>query len=305
MKNKKNRIGLTERKNIKGYFFVLPFICGLVFIFLPSVIESLVYSFNKVTIAFGHIEMESVGMDNYIKAVTEDVGFREKLLSALKGITLDLLIVLVFSFFIANILNQKFIGRGAARMIFFLPVILSTGIVASVQVSNSSLIDMGTMGALSNEADKMGGLGALFDMESFLMSSGLNSSLTSGIVYAIENTYNVINSSGVQILIFLSALQSISPSIFEAAHMEGATKWEEFWKITFPMISPMIFVAIVYTVVDTFTNPAYGLLDYIQDMAFGSSQMGYASAMSWIFFVIVMIFLGIITLLTSKRIRYS
>ena len=124
------------------------------------------------------------------------------------------------------------------------------------------------------------------------------------ILYAVDNTYKIVNSSGVQILIFVSALQSINPSVFEAAKVEGATKWEEFWKITFPLLTPMILVNIVYTVVDSFTNPAYKVLDYIESQAFEGNRLGYASALSWAYFLIVLMVLGVVWRLIARRVQY-
>lgn len=116
-----------------------------------------------------------------------------------------------------------------------------------------------------------GNFASFFDLKSLLESANLNSTLTGVILYAVENTYSVVNSSGVQILIFLSALQTIPSSLFEASKVEGATKWEEFWKITFPMLTPMILVNIVYTIIDSFTNPKYEVLQYILDNSFTNS----------------------------------
>ena len=220
---------------------------------------------------------------------------------------LDTLIVLLFSFFIANILNQKFIGRSMARMIFFLPVILSTGIVTVAETGN---IAMSIYSSSSNNVSAVagafgsGGLSSFFDLESLISAIQISPQLTDTILYAVENTYKIVNSSGVQILIFLSALQSINPSVFEAAKVEGATKWEEFWKITFPLLTPMILVNTVFTVVDSFTNPEYKVLEYIQQQAFESNKMGYASALSWVYFLIVLVVLGIVWKLIARRVHY-
>jgi ABC-type sugar transport system permease subunit len=124
------------------------------------------------------------------------------------------------------------------------------------------------------------------------------------VIYAIDNTYSIVNSSGVQILIFLSALQSISPSIFESAKVEGATKWEEFWKITFPILTPMILVSTVYTIIDSFTNPRYRVLEYIRENAFASNRLGFASAMAWIFFLIIAVIIWMVFGLVSRRVHY-
>lgn len=298
---------LIARKNRVGYIFVMPFIIGLVAIFVPTVFDSLVYSFSEVSINFDNVSNSFIGWKNFTQAFTVDIYYRQILLSTIQGMLLDTLIVLLFSFFIANILNQKFIGRSMARMIFFLPVILSTGIVTVAETGN---IAMSIYSSSSNNVSAVagafgsGGLSSFFDLESLISAIQISPQLTDTILYAVENTYKIVNSSGVQILIFLSALQSINPSVFEAAKVEGATKWEEFWKITFPLLTPMILVNTVFTVVDSFTNPEYKVLEYIQQQAFESNKMGYASALSWVYFLIVLVVLGIVWKLIARRVHY-
>ena len=298
---------LTVRKNRVGYVFVAPFIIGLVTIFIPTIIDSLRYSFGNVSIKFDSVETQFTGWSNFVFAFGVDIYYRQILLEAVQGMLLDTLIILLFSFFIANVLNQKFIGRGAARTIFFLPVILSAGIVSAAENGNMA---MSMYESSSNNASAVagafggGGLSAFFDLEGLISSINISPELVGTILYAVDNTYKIVNSSGVQILIFISALQSINPSVFEAAKVEGATKWEEFWKITFPLLTPMILVNIVYTVVDSFTNPAYRVLSYIQTQAFESNKLGYASALSWVYFLIVLVVLGVVWKLISRRIHY-
>ena len=281
---------LQQKKDRLGYLFVLPFIVGLLVIFLPALYDSIVYSFSEVSIRLGSVEQHGVGFANYIKAFTEDTNFRVLMLSAVQRTAQDMIVIVIFSFFIAAVLNQKFFGRGAVRTIFFLPVLLATGIIA--KADTNSLV-MNTFGSGSNNSAAIsgaftsGGFDVLFSLQDLLESVNFNRTVTQVILTAVDNTYNVVNSSGVQIIIFLAALQSISPSIFESARVEGATKWEEFWKITFPMITPQ-----------------YGILDYIQTQAFSNSQIGFASALSWIYFLFVLAFLGLISLIISRRIHY-
>lgn len=298
---------LEEKKNRIGYVFVLPFIIGLVCIFLPTLVDSIIYAFSKVTLSLSAVNTENVGFANFIKAFTVDTDFRVLLLSAIQGMLLDILVITIFSFFIAALLNQKFIGRSIARTIFFLPVLLATGIVAAADTNS---LMMSVYGSATNDSSTISsaftsnGFSVLFSLEDLLQSTNLNQGAIQVIMGAVDNTYNIVNSSGVQILVFLSALQSISPSVFESARIEGATKWEEFWKITFPMITPMILVNVIYTVVDAFTNPKYQILEYIQEQAFSENEMGFASALSWIYFVIILVLLGIITGVLSRRIHY-
>ena len=305
---RKKHVGnLMDRKNRAGYLFIAPFLFGMLFIFLPALAESCKYSVEFAAIKFNYIEQEYIGFENYVEAVTNDTDFLPMLYSAIRGTLVDLVVILFFSFFIANVLNQKFIGRGAARTIFFLPVLVATGIIAGADVNNmaTSFFSSSSNTGESISTAFSGNVSSFFDLRSLLESANLNSTLTGVIIYAVDNTYSVVNSSGVQILIFISALQSIPSSLFEASKVEGATKWEEFWKITFPILTPMILVNIVYTIIDSFTNPKYEMLQYILDNSFTHSRgIGYACAMSWMFFVIILLCLGIICGILSKRIQY-
>ena len=297
---------LTADKNRVGYVFILPCIIGLVIFFLPSVVQSLIYSFEDITIKFNDIVREPNGIENYKEALQTDITYRSSLINAVRGMVVDTLIIMVFSFFVSTLLNQKFRGRGFARMIFFLPVILSSGIISSVDAGNAlteAYNSSNTIGSVAS-AFESGGLASFFNLEELLVDMNVGGGLTEILMYAIDNTYRIISDSGVQILIFLSALQAIPRSLFEASQIDGATKWEQFWKITFPIIMPTILVNIVYTVVCSFTNPAYGLSKYIQDAAFGSNRMGYSAALSWIYMLLVGIILGTVWVIISKRSRY-
>lgn len=301
--NKRSRFSLTVRANSYGYLFIFPFIIGLLFLFLPSVVESFMNCFYNVKLNYNDISRTFVGGQNFYDAFWSDTEYRVILLNTIKGMNIDTIIIIFFSFFISNILNQKFKGRGISRTIFFLPVILSTGIIASADASAavSSMNSVVSSGSEIQSAFAGGGIAAFFDLQDLLLSMDINSGIAETIAYAINNTYDIVNRSGVQILIFLSALQSISPSVFEAAKIEGATKWEEFWKITVPIIAPMILVNIVYTIVDSFTNPAYGLMEYVQTQGFSLNKMGYSSALSWIYFLLVLAELGVVFFLFRKQ----
>ena len=304
-KTKRTHIGLTGRKNLVGYWFCLPFIIGIVLIFIPAIFDSIRYSFHNVQIDFSEIRLEAVGFGNFKKAFTGDKTFLPLLLETIKGTVIDLVVITFFSFFIANVLNQKFVGRGVIRAIFFLPVLLSTGIIAASDTNNmaTALFGSGTNNG-SGIASAFTNNLSFLDLQGLLERSNLDASVVEFITTTVNDTYSIVNSSGVQILIFLSALQAISPALYEAARVEGATRWEEFWKITFPMLTPMILVNMVYTVVDSFINPKYGILNLIQSQAFSNNQIGYASALSWIYFLLVLVLLGFIWLSFGRRVQY-
>ncbi len=303
--NPKRGMILSEKKNMAGYFFAMPVIIGLVFIFLPALVQSLMYAFCDVKIDFGNIQSKWIGIRNFYDAFLTDSDFIVLFGNAIQGMFFDSAVIILFSFFMSNVLNQKFAGRGICRVIFFLPVVLSMGIVADMEDANAMFNAMSAMeeSASTSAFDQLG-MSAIFSITRLMDLMGLPMTMTNIIGSVLSNMYGILNASGVQILIFLSALQSISPSVFEAAKMEGATKWEEFWKITFPMLTPSLLVCVVYTVISTFTNPTYGVMDYVESQAFSSGKLGYASAVSWIYFVTVIVVLGIAAGIISKRVTY-
>ncbi|MNC42495.1 Inner membrane ABC transporter permease protein YcjO [compost metagenome] len=106
--------------------------------------------------------------------------------------------------------------------------------------------------------------------------------------------------SGVQILIFLAGLQTISVSLYEAAKCDGATAWESFWKVTFPMIMPMMLVNTLFSIVSSFTKADNQIMSHILNVVFKNNDFGYGSAMGWIYFVFIFIILGIVFMLFRK-----
>lgn len=304
-----NRLTLEDKKNMAGYVYIIPFLLGMALVFLPSIVQSFTYVFQDVSTAYGLINHKFVWLKNFHTLFTVDANFREYVVDFFSGMTVDTIVIIFFSFFVASILNQKFHGRGAARTIFFLPVLLAAGFVAQVDANTSDYLKSIYTNSTSTIATAFSGnspLTVLFDMQKLLgaVLSTSNFGFTTFLISVVSDTTKIINYSGVQILIFLSALQGISPSIFEAAKVEGATKWEEFWKITFPMVTPMILVNIIYTIIDSYTNPKYNIMNYVTEYMTDKNQLGYAACMSWVYFVLVAIYIAIIWGLVAKRIQY-
>jgi ABC-type sugar transport system permease subunit len=150
-----------------------------------------------------------------------------------------------------------------------------------------------------------GELVSFLNVSTFLMEyTSLPNSVISVLSSAVNGLYDIIIVSGVQILIFLAGLQSISPSLYEASSMEGATQWENFWKITFPMISPLILVNSIYTVIDLFTNETNEMMTEIKNTIFKEIDYGYGSAMAWIYFVCIVVILALVGGIISRRVFY-
>lgn len=302
-KGKKKKSRLLARRGMNGYVFCLPVIIGLVFLFLPALVTSLYYSFHTVTIGLGAVETEFIGWENYTSIIT-DTTFITLLVGAARGIVFDTACIILFSFFMANVLNQEFVGRGFARMIFFLPVVVAMGVVADLEAADEAFNLANVVETTSTSSFEQLGMTAIFQAQRLLSIMGLPSSLSDIVASVTSGMYDILNASGVQILLMLSALQSINPSVFEAAKMEGASVWESFWKITFPMLLPTVLVCVIYSIIATFTNPNYGILEYVQTKAFSTGKMGYASALAWVYFVIVIVVIGVVAGIISRRVTY-
>lgn len=301
--NGKARLTLRGKDAVAGYLFLLPFLIGFFGMFLPMLLKSVAFSFSNMTVEKGGYVLQRAannGFEHYIRALTIDPDFNLQLLSAVKDMAVNVPLILIFSFFAANLLNQKFKGRGIARSIFFFPVILTSGIVLGIESSDLLQATLGPEGMLS--ADDAS---TFFNVATFLVRyTNLPMSVISYLSEAVLGIYDIVIASGVQILIFLAGLQGISPSLYEASNMEGATAWENFWKITFPMISPLILVNAIYTIIDSFTSADNELMTLIRKTIFNEVKYGYGSALSWIYFVVIAVIISVVGGIIAKRVFY-
>lgn len=294
MKRKKS---LIEQENKFGYFFTLPFILGFIFIYFDMIVYSAIYSFSELKFNGSSFSIVFVGLDNYKNIFTVNPDYVPTLISSFGEMLSTVPVVLIFSLFIAVLLNREMPGKAFFRAIFFIPVILMTGIIAK---TDTSTLVQGIM-----PTEGLGGgasTGSAFDLsniESVLTSMSLKTDLIEYIVKFIDNIYSVVTSSGVQIILFLASLQSISPSVYEAAEVEGATGWETFWKITIPMISPVITVCAVYTVIDLLSASTNQIMQLIQSTT-DNSGYGPAGAMAWSFFALIVAVVGLISVIGRK-----
>lgn len=303
-KIKKARFSYERKKGLYGYGFLGIWIVGAIYFFLIPVVMSLYYSFNDVHYSqeLKEFTINWCGMSNYINAFTSHPLYTEKLILALEDVLFKVPVILVFSLFVAVLINQKFKGRTLVRAIFFLPVLIATGPVMSV-INGEMVATAGTSGG----ADQFSSLFQTDLVDSFLQFIGIygiSESMTNMITTITSDVLNLAWNSGVQILIFLAALQTIPTSAREAANMEGATAWEFFWKITFPYVSPMILVNIIYTVVDCFTDSSNRVMKLVLEKS-SDWDFGYSAAMAWVYFGIILVALGIVTVVLSKLIHYE
>lgn len=294
-KRKKRQLSYSQKRTLAGYLFSIPLIFGLLVIFIPSIYKTIVFSFNEViTGGFGY-KMNFQGWKYYKEALFSDPQIIPGIISSLSTLLINIPIIIIFSLLIATLLNGKFRGRLPARLIFFLPVVLTTGIIVRFDtplmqsVYSTVETDSGTVVSGMNE------------FTALLSSLNVGSDLVEIITSAVSNIYNVVTASGIQIFIFLAGLQEIPSSLYEAAAVEGCSKWETFWKITFPMIMPQTTINAVYTIVDSFTNDS-AIFTYISNLS-TQQQYSLATAASILYLiclaVVIAIVMGIIRVYTK------
>ena len=289
-----------ERKQSRyGYLFIFPLILGAAVFFIPNMIMTFVYSINDIHIGEGGYTLSWVGFANYYTALFSDRDFTWNLLTSVGDLITDIPVIVIFSLFISTVLNQKFRGRVFARVIFFIPVLLATGIIAKIEDMNA--LTMGDRVGQPGTARDRGQMAGRPDLRS---PSKRPAALTALIVGAANSIYRVVQSSGIQIFIFLAGLQEIPPSLYEAAKVEGCSGWELFWKITIPMISPLIIVNSVYTIVDTFTRYGNPMVSYISSItASSSTKYGVGTAMYMLYFICIAVIIAVAGLLMVRVIR--
>ena len=301
----KRSSSLEKTKARAGYVFVLPFILGILLIYLPILFDSIWFSFNDVNAVPGSTELslEWRGLDHYKEAFANE-SFTVALLNGIQQLIFEVPAIIIFSLFIAVVLNQKMLGRAVFRAIFFVPVIISTGIMETI--NNADKMASGAGGGIDDGSGSTGAsdIISVLDVEALFSSMKVGSELVMYVVDLVNNVYNIINYSGVQMLIFLAGLQSISPSIYEACRIDGATGWETFWKVTLPMISPIILVNAVYTIIDSFTRTTNPAMAYIDGIA-SKGDMEWATAMSWMYFIIVALILAVVAAIASSFVFYQ
>lgn len=299
MKKQKKLAGLQKRKAISGYIFILPFIIGFLAFMVKPFFQSLYMSFCNVDISGKGFQNIFVGIANYVRAFTVDTEYTRFLVEEISKMCVNSLAIMVFSFFVALILNQKFKGRALVRAIFFLPVIISSGVILGVEYDNSLLSSVQQV--IEEESNAASITGALKEI---LVTTGVGVRAFETVFEIVDGIYDVAISSGIQIIIFLSGLQTISPNMYEAAAIEGCTSWESLWKITFPMVSSLFLVNWIYTIVDFCMKSNNTVMEKISDTMIQRLNYGFASAMAWAYFVIVIVIIGISSLIISKGVYY-
>lgn len=302
---RRRHMSVESRQARMGYVFCLPLILGLAILFIPNIVKTVLYSLNETVITGDGYYLVWQGLENYHRALFVNADFPQLLVSSYGEMILQVPVIVIFSLFFASVLNQKFHGRVVARAIFFLPVILATGIVLKVDAEFDLTSIMPSRSTL-NDAVGTAASGGMFGLEGLLTSLNFSESLIKFVSSAANGVYDIVNNSGMQIFILLAAFQEIPNSLYEAAQVEGCSKWETFWKITIPMVSRQIVVVTVYTIIDSFTKNNSALFSYISDKAWGSgSAYSLAMSMYLIYIVSLALILGLAAFIIVKFVQRS
>ncbi len=296
MRNSIRRKSYEKSRGRIGIWFISPWLIGFVVFFIRPILQSFIYSFSNVTINNG-IQKEFIGFSQFHELFFKDTEFLPALLEAFEQLFKTVPLVLALSLFVALLLNQKFRGRTFARAVFFLPVIVASGII--LKMFNQDSYASGMM----NENTETAMFGA-YGLEALMIKMNLPSGIITGLTDFVNDIFDVVWQSGIQILLFISGLQSIPASYYEAASIEGANGWLAFWKITFPTLTPTLLVAIVYSIIDSFTYYANPVIKLIQDTYLGDMRFGYSSAMSWMYFLCIAVILALVFLLVGRQVKY-
>lgn len=290
---KKQRLSLQSRRSVSGLLFVTPFLIGFLYFFFIPLIKSVIYSFSSISMSKNGFELTFVGLKNYRRTFAEDPDNLRMIITSIGNVVVTVVVVVFLSLIVAVILNQKFPGNSLVRAIFAIPIIISSGVIIVLLKENVLQQNMG--------ADTVTSIFQGNGVLDYLRQVGLPENIVSFFEGVINNIFDMVWRSGLQIILFLSALQSISPSSYEAALIEGATPWESFWFVTFPMISPFLLVNTIYTVIDTFTDSTNVVMQKILKFING---IEYESALSlgMAYFVLILAVVGIIYAIMNRYI---
>ncbi|MFA7529961.1 MAG: sugar ABC transporter permease [Bacilli bacterium] len=288
------KLPFKKQKKIVAYIFLLPWLVGLIVFFLPPLIDTLYSSFFSYNID-RNTGMKWAGFQNFRTFFNPNETILTSAINSLVEVLYTIPVALIFSLFIALILNSKFKGRGIVRTIFFLPLIFGLKVIHVVMANNP------TLALLDNEVSTSGSVMGVLSVSSvvqFLYDSGLPRGFLDAIISPINRIFSIITFTGVQILLFLAALQSIDKKLYEVAAIEGCNKYESFWKITLPMVFPTMKIVVVYTIIDTISRSE--IVSYLSSNAMSRYAPGVASATSFLIILTSLVLIALSVLLIPK-----
>lgn len=286
-----------RRRRWNGYLFVAPWLVGALFFFLIPLGQSILYSVSELKLAPGGVDIKIVGFERYRYFFLEDIDGTTLLRDSLQEVGLQTLYVTILSVVVAVILNQRFRGRLFMRAVFFLPVIVTSGLVMSILRGDT------TVQALVMEGGKTSTLVQSFQLQA-LLQQVLPMEILTRITGIVNNIFDFTWMSGVQILVLLAGLQTIPGTLKEAARIDGASGWEYFSFVTLPLLSPVLLLTVIYSVIDGLSDFGNDYQQKILLQATQSLNYSYSSALATIYLVVVLALVGLLFFLSRRLVFY-
>lgn len=282
MAKKSTKNSLERNRARAGYTFIAHWVLGLILFFIVPLINSIWYGFNEIFIRPGGVVKEFVGFDHFYELLAIDPDYLNNLRDSIGLMLYSLPIIIALSLILAVLLNQQFKGRTIFRAIFFIPVLLSNSVVMGLLNSEYITIPLFSTGEAGT---------GIINYKEILANINVPNQLTPILVFLLSNTISLIWNCGVQTILFLAGLQSISSSFYEVSKIEGANKWEEFWLITVPSLRHIISLVLIYTMIELFADMGNVVVSNAYSKMV-SQDYGISSAMLWIYFAIVVVIIG-------------
>lgn len=294
MKTKKKK-GIEMLKSRYGFLFTLPWLIGVAVFFVIPIIQSLIYSFSSLRIEPGHVVTEWIGIENYRFIIKDNPKYLENLFSGLKNIFIQVPFILVLSLILGVLLNNDFKGRIFYRSLYFLPVIIASGVVLKMflEASQGDSTEIATSDSVSF---------GMIDFSGVLEGLNLPPSILEYLTVVLDNIFLLVWQCGIQIVLVIAGLQTIPDLLYEVAHVEGASKWEQFWFITLPMMIRTMLLVVIFTLVEVVTINTNPVMNQSYSF-FGNIEYGYGSAALWFYFVIVGFVIALVMFVFSKFLK--
>lgn len=291
MKNKRMK-GIEQLNRKYGRIFVLPWVIGMLLFYIIPLVQSFLFSVSEVSVYSGGIKLDFIGFSRYKSLILTDPDYTALVKEALLSFLYSLPVIILLSMVLALLLNQKFRGRLFFRSLYFLPVIISTGVVINLLFSTTSS-DLSNIGVSESYSSNM------FDVEDIIEWLGLTGGIAEYISLIISKVFDLIWKCGIQTVLFIAGLQSVPVSLYEASKVEGATKWEEFWFITFPMLLRVTLLVSVFTMVELITDTNVELVSNVYN-SMTAGVYDNPSTMMWMYFIVAGGVIGLLIVLYNR-----
>lgn len=292
----KLHISMRTRKKLFGALFISPLIIGMALFFIRPLIQTIIYAFSTLKIEQDSMTVIPVGFKHFREALFVDESYVRTVVDSVLAMLYQTPVILLFSLYIAILLNQKFVGRWIFRVLFFIPVIAISGIV--IRILNQDYLEQ-----MIQSGSAESGLISVMDMTRFTALLNIPDGLLDPVISVVNDIFDLTWRSGIQILIFLAGLQTVPSSLYESAVIDGVTGWEKFWKITFPLITPMVFMNAIFTIVDNFTNSSNPVIMLIAQQS-ANMKMEYAAGLSLMYLLMVLVVIGVFYAVVGRFIVY-